>query len=286
MTTPATTPTRIHTIAKRVAIVLLVVGVLIAIVYHGRSRSKATIGVEGRRIVEIAGPRLSAAPFTPGDALAVRIAEAQPTADGFRYDLRYMAFGPGRHDLSQSLQRPDGTSAEQSSALTISVDALLPENYSGELYDTPTSRIDLHSSYSLWMGLAWTAWAALLVPLAWFGHKQRRRIVLPPPPPTVAERLRSALEHATREDLTVEQQVDLEQLLLAFWSNRLHLKEERLAEIVAQLRDHPQAGPQWEIVERWFHSPNTSKSRTIAHQLLTELKSLPPEHRPANSAIL
>lgn len=279
MTAPAnnSSPARLkrRTIAKRVAIGLLVASVIIAFVLHGRSRPRVTIGVEGRRIIEIAGPRLSAAPFTPGDAVAVRIADAQPTPGGFLYDLRYMVFGPGQHDLAPLLQRPDRTSPEPNSALTVSVSPLIPDDYSGELYETPTSRIDLHSNYSLLMGLAWTAWALLLVPLAWYGHKQRRRTVPPPAPPSIAERLRSALEQATHEQLTVAQQVDLEQLLLAYWSNRLQLKEEPLVETVEQLRRHPQAGAQWASVERWFHSPITPSNGAIAKQLLKDLNTMP-----------
>jgi len=216
---------------------------------------EVTIGVEGRRTVEIAGPQLTAAPFTPGDALAVRIAEAHPVAGGFEYDLRYMGFGPGDHDIASALRRPDGSSPPSLPELKVRLEPLIPEDYSGELYATPPSPIDLHSNYRRWMAAAWGLWVALLVPLAWYGHKRRRAAPKPVPPPSIVERLRSLLEQATREQRSPEQEADVEQLLLAFWSERLRLSEESLGDALEQLRRHPQAGAQWSKVERWLHSP-------------------------------
>ncbi|MCE9606294.1 MAG: hypothetical protein K8U03_15465 [Planctomycetia bacterium] len=281
MTNPLPPTTSNRTIAIAAALAPLVIAALVAFFVFRSRAHDVTVGVEGRRVVEIAGPRLAALPFTPGDALAVRIADAEPTAGGFRYDLRYMAFGPGQHDLAPSLKRPDSTSPEPRSEFAISVAALIPEDYSGELYATPTSPIDLHSRYKLYMGLAWGAWALLLLPLAWFGHKKRRRAVRVRPPPSIVDRLRLLLAQATRENLTVEQKADLEALLLAFWSNRLKLSEESVSATVERLRLHPQAGAQWNRVERWIHSPaaraNGSAATTqgnIAKQLLSDFEKL------------
>jgi hypothetical protein len=257
------------------AIATLIVIVFVAIAaYRWAGGPEVTIGVEGTRIVEIPGPQLVAVPFTPGDALAVRIAATQQIAGGFLYDLRYMAFGPGQHDIGQSLKRPDGTSPEARSDLKVSVAALIPDNYSGELYASKTSPINLRSGYTLMMSLAWGLWGAMLLPLAWYGHKKRRRAMPPPPPPSIAERLRLLLKQAAYENLTVEQQADLEQLLLAFWSKRLKLSEERLSDAVEQLRRHPQAGAQWERVERWLHGRVTTTNGAVAKQLLSDLESL------------
>jgi hypothetical protein len=82
------------------------------------------------------------------------------------------------------------------------------------------------------------------------------------------------LQQAALADLTAEQQADLEQLLLAFWSQRLQLSAERLSETIQQLRRHPQAGPQWNRVEHWFHSKSTSASNVAAKQLLQDLETL------------
>src|SRR5262245_46941823 len=85
----------------RAGTIAAIVGPLVALALvwwvWERNRSDVTVGVEGQKIVEIAGPPLTAAPFTPGDAVSVRIAEATPIPGGFRYDLRYVAYGPGMH---------------------------------------------------------------------------------------------------------------------------------------------------------------------------------------------
>jgi hypothetical protein len=119
---------------------------------------------------------------------------------------------------------------------------------------------------------AWLLWAALLAPLAWYGRKRRRVIAKVTPPPSVVERLRALLEQATHEKLSPEQQADVEQLLLAFWSERLRLSEESLGEAIEQLRRHPQAGSQWSKVEQWLHSPRYAGNGATARELLADLE--------------
>lgn len=273
----STSPTTgyLRSVSLRVTVVLLVlVGGALYFAFRWQQRGAVTIGVEGQRTIEIAGPKLLAAPFTPGDALAVRIANVEPTEDGYRYDIRYMAFGPGEHDIGRSLVGPDGKGPPPQPEFAVSVTALIPEKHSGELFETKPSSIDLHTNYNLLMTLAWGSWAALLVPLFFAGRDWQRRTVAAPPQPSIVERLRSLLQQAARADLKPEQQADLEQLLLAFWSQRLNLSEQRLSETIEQLRQHPQAGPQWKSVERWFHARSNSTSRVAAKQLLQDLEAL------------
>lgn len=274
-TPPAATSPRLGPLLAALAgLVLLAVVVVSVFLTVRRNSYDVTIGVEGTRIVEIPGPQLRVAPFTPGDALAVRIASVQSVAGGFRYDLRYMAFGPGTHDIGPTLKRPDGTSPESRSDLSVSVAALIPEKYSGELYTTPSSAIDLHSNHALYMSLAWGAWAVLLLPLIWLTRKKRRYTPRPPREPSIAERLRSLLEQAARQNLSIAEQADLEQLLLAFWSQRLKLSPDRLSEAIAELRRHPQAGGQWDRVERWLHTRTAETNGTVAKELLRDLATL------------
>jgi hypothetical protein len=275
MSSSATTSGNLRTVTLRVTIVLLVLVVAAIIVaWRSRRESAVTVGVEGQRLVEIAGPPLIAAPFTPGDALAVRIAGLQPTANGYRYDLRYMAFGPGEHDIGKSLVGPDGKPPASQPEFAVSISALIPEKYSGELYATLNSRIDLHTNYSLLMTMAWVAWALLLIPLIVYGKHWHGRAAAAPPGPSAIEQLRALLKKAAKTDLTAEQQADLEQLLLAFWSQRLQLSEQRLSETIQQMRRHPQAGPQWNRIEHWFHSRATPASEAAAKQLLQDLEAL------------
>lgn len=236
-------------------------------------KDDVTIGVEGRRSVEFVGSRLAAVPFTFADPLAVRIAATEPTAAGYRYDVRYMAYGPGEFDLADYLvdetnQRPAGLAK-----MTVSVASNLPRDHAGELFDSQTSPIDLHSHYWLWMCLMWGAWAVLLLPLVVNGRQRRRRAAPRPPEPTVAERLRRLLEFAEVANLSAEQQADMEKLLLAYWAGRLSLSTDSLADALDELRRHPAAGTQVQQLERLLHSRTPGARPAVARELLDQLSA-------------
>jgi len=262
-------PSRTRTIVALLVTTSLVLGLVVA--YRSLRTPDMTIGVEGRKVVEIAGSELTAVPFTHGDAVSLRIDSVHAVPGGFRYDLRFMMFGPGSRNLADHLLLPDGGKLAPRSTLEVSVNALLPEDYSSELFATPNADINLHSNYTLMMRTLWGLWAAMLIPLAWYGHKRRHRRLPPVVVPTIAEQLRSLLERASCEPLSVEEQVDLEQLLFAFWSKRLKLSTERLIETITELRNHPQAGVQLNRIERWFHSPHKPTNGTVARELLRDL---------------
>ena len=230
-----------------------------------------TIGVEGRQSIAIPGPRLFAAPFTPGDALLLRIADATPTSGGYRYDVRFMAFGPGKYDLREYLLLAGNVRPENLPEISILVDSILPKSHQGELFSTDVSPIDLHSNYSLVMGLLWSLWGLLLIPILFYGRKRRVQPVPAPYNPTTAERLQQLLERAARDPLSPEQQADLERLLMAFWSNRLNLSSERLPELIPHLRQHPAAGRQIALVEAWFHGRHAPVNGATARELLNDL---------------
>jgi hypothetical protein len=214
---PTSAAARDRSIAVAVALLSLAAAVLVVWYFFFRGPD-VTIGVEGVRVVEIAGPELVAAPFTPGDAVSLRVAAVAPIDRGFRYDLRYIPYGPGEHDLAQHLVTVDGKQPMGLPKIIVATDSLLPKNHKGDLYASPTDAIDLHSKYTLTMRLLWVLWGLSLVPLLIYGHRRRKARVIGPPPPTVEERLRALLERASREKLAVEEQVDLERLLAAYWS--------------------------------------------------------------------
>ncbi len=230
-------------------------------------RDRITIGVEGRRVVTLPGSRLTAIPYTHGDALAVRIAGVEPISGGFRYDLRFMAYGPGRHDLREYLLDDRQQPVSGLPEMPISVVALLPKEESGKLLETPPTPIDLRTNYRWGMGLLWCLWGLLLLPLFLYGRKRRSRVVVSPPP-TIPERLRALLEHAAHSDLTVEQQTDIEKLLLTFWADKLQLPKERLIETLDELRKHPAAGAHVSRVEKWLHSRDARGNGSVARDLL------------------
>lgn len=274
--------------ARRIGLLATIVLALVvlAILYRpfAGSRRDVTIGVEGRKLVEIPGPRLQAVPFTPGDAVSLRIESFDATPGGFRYDLRYVAYGPGKHDLSQALMTPSGRPLAARDDLAIEVATLLPTDHEGELFATEPSEIRLVSNYYAMMAGLWIGWALLLLPLILIGRTRRAKVVRPPPTPSVAARLCAMLERAAVQSLTAPQQADLEQLLLAFWSQRLNLSNRRLTDTIAELKSHPVAGRHWIRVERWLHSPHAT-SDAVAAELLHDLKTLKggPASNPLSS---
>lgn len=234
---------------------------------------KVTIGVEGQRVVEIAGPRLYASPFTPGDAISLRVADVKPIRDGFRYDLRYIAYGPGQQDLGKFLMLAGNKKPDHLPQLTITVSSILPKDYQGELFVTRESAIDLQSNYRLWLTLSWLCWGALLLPLILLGRKHHAEVTPPPRRPSVTQRLEAILRLASRGELNAIQQADLEQLLLGFWSQRLNLADERLPRTLEQLKNHPIAGRHLALVERWIHSRSKACEASFAKEIIAELRT-------------
>jgi hypothetical protein len=256
---------------NRIAVAATVAVLLIVGVIWWNRPPRLTIGVEGRQTIVIRGPQLHAAPFTPGDALSVRIAEAVPVSNGFRYDVRFMAFGPGKYDLREYLLLPGNVRPENLPEVTILVDSILPKDHKGELFATDVSPIDLHSNYSIVMGLLWSLWGLLLIPILFYGRPPRVHAAPAPYNPTTAERLQLLLERAEHDSLSPEQQADLERLLMAFWSHRLNLSAERLPELIPHLRQHPAAGRQMALVEAWLHSQHAPSNGVTARELLNDL---------------
>ena len=260
---------------KRLLASLVVAGIVVALVARwllSPGEAEVTIGVEGRHLVTLSDEQLAAVPYTHGDALAVRIASAVPVEEGFRYDIRYMAYGPGKHDLSEYLiDRRGGRQPSGQLEMMISVDALLADDSSGVLFETAITPIDLHSNYRPVMVLLWCSWGLLIIPFALYGRKARGPEVKAAPPPSVPDRLRQLLKSAERESLCAEQQADLETLLMLFWAERLQISSRRLVETLAELRKNPAAGAQLSAVERWLHERQAPVNGSVARELLVEL---------------
>ncbi|MEQ8789375.1 MAG: hypothetical protein RIC55_23985 [Pirellulaceae bacterium] len=255
--------------------IVLVLGVVVVAVLVWRllptREPGVTIGMEGSYRVVLRGDRLEAVPYTHGDALAVRIASAVETKQGTRYDLRYMAYGPGEHDIARYLVDRQGRRPSDLPEMVVSIDALLADDESGELFGSPESPVDLNSNYYGMMALLWGLWVVLLIPLLAYGRKPRAAAERRPPPPSVPQRLRALLETAQRRSLDAEQQADLEKLLLHYWSKRLDVPAGNLVDTLERLRQHPTAGPQVRRVERWLHARDAASDGGVAHEILNEL---------------
>ncbi|MCA9177432.1 MAG: hypothetical protein KDB14_23265 [Planctomycetales bacterium] len=253
------------------------VAIGLQMIWKTSSQRRPSIGMEGWLEVVLNRDDYRAVPYTHGDAVAVRIAARVPTDGGARYDLRYLTYGPGEHDLGDYLTSPTGQQP-QSPELTIKTTALLAEDESGELRVVPPARIGMHSHYWLLMTLLWIGWAALLAPLI-----TNNRHVSPAPPaapaPSTRQRLIALLRGAAHKPLDTRQQAELEMLTLTYWSERLQLSRPatRLVDIVGELRHHPDAAEQLRLLENWLHSPTGSNPTEWLLAMTESLPESPPQ---------
>ena len=99
-------------------------------------------------------------------------------------------------------------------------------------------------------------------------------IVPPKPEPSFAERLRPLVEAAAVGQLSTAEQATLERLLMGFWREKLGLPEMRMAEALARLKAHGEAGAILRAVERWLHQPGSNGVSEIK-SLLQPYRNLP-----------
>ena len=61
------------------------------------------------------------------------------------------------------------------------------------------------------------------------------------------------MEAAAGGNLSVDGKAQLERLLMGFWREKLNLPDVRMAEALAELKAHAQAGELLRALERWLH---------------------------------
>jgi len=237
-----------------------------------------TVGVEGKIELALPGTLLQGKPVTDKAALLLRVASTQPAprrADLW-YDLRYMGLVPGAHDLKNYLVRADGSSTADLPSIPVAVLGLLPEDHKGELVRGSGARWPFFGGYRIVMGAVAGLWAALMVPLFFWGRRKRERVVAPPPArKTFADRLRPLIDRAARGSLTIEEKGKLERMLLWYWQQRLDLTADSPADAIAALRRHDQAGELLRALEEWLHRRPGTATATDVNALLAPYREAP-----------
>jgi hypothetical protein len=111
--------------------------------------------------------------------------------------------------------------------------------------------------YRMFLGLLALLWVAGIAAFAWFGRK--RKVLAAPvvsvPPPTYAQRMRPFVEAAAAGNLSADGQAELERLMTGYWREKLALPDQRMADALAELKRHPDAGALIRALERWLHRP-------------------------------
>lgn len=243
-------------------------------------RATTTIGIEGRVVVEHAGPPLRATEVRESARLVLMVGALPAAADGTpRYELRFLARRPGDYDLRNWLQfGPDQPVGEALAPILVRVDSLLPADHQGELEEIPGLSGPERGGFDRILTTALILWLLPAIGwLAWRWHRRPRpEPVVIERPPTLAELLEPLVERALRGELDLAGQARLERLLLGHWRARLGLDGVDQAAAVRRMRADAEAGELLRAIEAWLHRPDASEEEAEAvRALLARYRGVP-----------
>ena len=258
---------------------LLLTGVLVAQAHDERT---APIGMRAH-IEELVLPGtelvVKAAKLDP--PIVLRVLAVRAHGDRFRYDLEWVAYEAGKHDLRTYLARKDGSSTDDLPAIEVSATGKLGKGV------VEPNELDSKSPAALggYTKLLWVAgilWVVGLLAILFVGRRRKAKVAPPPPKPTLADRLRPLVEQVAGGKADDAQKAELERLLVSFWRERLDLREVKAAAALIAIKQHPEAGTLLRQVEAWLHMPNPPTTFDAA-ALLAPYRSVAADHfeRPA-----
>lgn len=222
---------------------------------QGDAGRKATVGMRAvLHQVVLPGSELVPAPSDSKSPVLVRVLGTWPHGDGHRYDLEWTGLEPGRFDLVRSLVRKDGTATLGLPPLEVEVASVLPPGQVEPADLAPTAP-DRLGGYRTQQIVAGVLWVLGLLAILFVGRRFRRTRHAVTAPPTLADRLRPLVERVVTGRADVAAQAELERLLLAFWRERLELREHKAGDAIAAIRRHPEAGALLRQIEAWLHQP-------------------------------
>lgn len=237
-----------------------------------------TVGMEGR--LEVLLPEAGLAVKAPDRRapMLVRIASTRQHGTLIHYDLRYVGLVPGRHDLRDYLVTTGGGPATNLPALSVSVTGVLPDPHNGWLEDQALRAPSMFGGYRGAMTALVVLWIAALFLIVRYGRKPRTSPIETQTvrPPTLAERLRPLVERAAGGPLSADDQAALERMLITHWQRRLGLDGATGGELIASLRQHPEAGVLLRAFEDWLHRPPGSATVEI-ESMLAPYRNLPAD---------
>jgi len=239
------------------------------------------LGLEGRAKVELPRADYRPRPLDDRTELILRLENVEPGTNGqFRYDFYFLGLEPGHYRLADYLVRPDGSRPDELSVQMLEVRGRLPEDHDGRLNAHVPSLFPFIGGYRAFLaGLAALWVGGLAAYIYWSGRKPTLvTSQASAPPKSLAERLRPLVEAAAAGRLGVDGQAQLERYLIGYWREKLTPPELRMAESVARLKTHQEAGALLRALERWLHRPGGVAMEEIS-ALLQPYREVPVSGR-------
>jgi hypothetical protein len=237
----------------------------------------ATVGFSAQiEQIVLPGSELNARPQTKDSPIVLRIVDRFPHGSNFRYDLEYYGLESGSWNLSDFLQRSDGTQTEGLPEIRVEIAAVLPPGQvePNMLKYDPVRGL---GGYRNLMAVSAVAWTIGLVLLLFAGRKKSsnatssEKVAV-----SVADRLRPMVSRAIDGELSEHELAELELTLVMFWRRRLNLDQHDAASIIPTLRQHDEAGPLLTQLEVWLHQPGGAGDVNIT-ALLEPYRDLPED---------
>lgn len=211
------------------------------------------------------GPELEAKPLTERTTpVVVRIVNVWPHGDAFRYDVEYYGLAPGRYDLRDYLRRKDGSSLIAVPAIPVEIRGVLSAGQvtPHDLEAGPGPRV---GGYRVAATIGGLLWVVGLLAIVFVGRRRARaQAEARRGPETLAEHLKPLVEGAVAGRLSPDGLAELERTLLIYWERRLDLRGQRPVDMIARLRQHPEAGPLLRGLEDWLHRPQVGTLVDVA----------------------
>ncbi len=229
-----------------------------------------SIGIEGDVSVTLARGDYQPRPLDDRTPLIVRVESITPAAGGqFTYNLHYIGFEPGTYQLADYLEHPDGSLAAEIGGEKLQVRSILPPDHDGVLNAYVPQPFPWFGGYRMLLAFLAALWVAGIAAFIYFGRTRKPlsvpRVVVPPP--TYAERMQPLVLAAAAGNLAASGQAELERLMTGYWREKLALPDQRMADALAHLKRHPEAGALLHALERWLHRPGGATRKEITNLL-------------------
>ncbi|MEM6980732.1 MAG: hypothetical protein AAF539_13810 [Planctomycetota bacterium] len=193
----------------------------------------------------------------------LRIIDSYPHGDDHRYDLEYQALEPGQYDLTDYLERVDGSPINDLPPINVLIESTLPSGPT-QPNSLADSQVDRFGGYRIWMGLAVLGWIVGLLALIFVGRRSGSAVEdTSPDQLEPVDRLEPLIAAAKRGDLSQSDRASLERAVIGFWTEELKLNDCPPATISQRLARHEQAGPMLNRLEHWLHAPPNEHDHAI-----------------------